>query len=67
MKTFQSLEPEKLEVVAKDILQIISGVMPHYKGAALVAIFDTIATLAEVLQERIRTQEIAGFLMPLLI
>jgi hypothetical protein len=41
--------------------------MPHYKGASLVAIFDTIATLAEVLQERIRTQEIAGFLMPLLI
>jgi hypothetical protein len=32
-----------------DILQTISGLMPHYKGAALVNLFDTIATLAEVL------------------
>jgi VanZ family protein len=37
-----------------------------YKGVALVSLFDCIATLAEVLQEYLRTKEIADLIFPLL-
>ena len=40
--------------------------MDRYQGAALIALFDCVATLAEVMGERLRHQEIVDVLMPLL-
>jgi hypothetical protein len=41
--------------------------MPFYKGVSLVSLFDCVATLAEVLGERLRTPEVANLILPLLI
>lgn len=41
-------------------------VIDHYKGAALIGLFDCIATLAQMLGEDIRQQEIVDLIMPLL-
>jgi hypothetical protein len=53
--------------VAKDLLQAVTNVMPHYKGVSLISLFDCIATIAETLGERMRTAEIASLLLPLLL
>lgn len=41
--------------------------MPLYRGVALVSLFDCVATLAETLGERLRSEEIANLLLPLLL
>lgn len=44
----------------------MTSVINQYKGVALVSLFDCIATLAEVLQDKIRNQEITNLLLPIL-
>lgn len=44
----------------------MTSVIDSYKGAALVSLFDCIATLAEVLQDKIRNPDIANLLLPIL-
>ena len=53
--TFQQTDPDKLKIICKEIFEMIASVMTVYKGVQLVALLDCTATLAEVMQERIRT------------
>ena len=48
------------------ILTNFSNVLDRYQGAALIALFDCVATLAEVLGQRLRSTEIVDLLIPLL-
>ena len=48
------------------ILNNFAGVIHRYHGASLIALFDCVATLAEVLGERLRQIEIVDLLIPLL-
>ena len=41
-------------------------VINNYKGVSLVSLFDTIATLAEVLQDHLQSKDIVDLLLPLL-
>ena len=66
-----SLESEeiidtKLQPLVIGILTNFAGVLDSYQGAALIALIDCVATLAEVLGERLRSQEIVDLLIPLL-
>ena len=46
----------KLQPLVMGILTNFSNVLDKYRGAALIALFDCVATLAEVLGERLRSQ-----------
>ena len=48
------------------ILTSFAEVIDGYQGAGLIALFDCIATLAEVLGQRLRQQEITDVLIPLI-
>lgn len=65
-ETFKATDPDKLAYVAKDILVTIASVMQTYKGMSFVSLLDTIATLAEVLYDKMRSQEIAAIVLPLM-
>ena len=56
----------KLQPLVMPILNNFAAVMDRYHGAALIALFDCVATLAEVLGERLRSTEIVDLLIPLL-
>ena len=48
------------------ILNSFTAVLDSYRGAALIALFDCVATLAEVMGQRLRSREIVDVLIPLL-
>ena len=59
-QTMASLESEeiidtKLQPLVIGILTNFAGVLDRYQGAALIALIDCVATLAEVLGERLRS------------
>ena len=48
------------------MLQNFAKVMDRYRGASLIALFDCVATLAEVLGQKLRQKDIVDILIPLL-
>ena len=56
----------KLQPLILPILTNFAGLIDRYKGAGLIALFDCVATLAEVMGQRLRHQEIADVLIPLI-
>ena len=53
---FQYAEPEKIQKHVITLLNAFTQVIDHYQGAALISLFDAIATLAEMLQDQLQDQ-----------
>ena len=51
---FQYAEPEKIQKHVITLLNAFTQVIDHYQGAALISLFDCIATLAEMLQDQLQ-------------
>ena len=62
----EELISTKLQPLVLPILTNFAGVLDRYQGASLIALFDCVATLAEVLGQKLRQREIVDILIPLL-
>ena len=56
----------KLQPLILPILNSFTAVHDNLKGAALIALFDCVGVFAEIMGERLRSQEVVNVLIPLL-